>query len=169
MPYDAAHGPAVYRGREWPVPTRPLVSMTLAEADSLPDYVPLAARSSFRVRGLEATIDPRNLLQDGNGTGYLQRSDIMVLRMIADSWPERPIYISRTTGDYAERMGLGDQVLSQGLARRSSSRQRRPGVDTMHVEGAGWFDLTRSTALWRDTSAGRPRSSRTGSGWTARR
>ena len=32
------------------------------------------------------------------------------LRMIADSWPDRPIYISRTTGNYAEQLGLGERA-----------------------------------------------------------
>ena len=33
-------------------------------------------------------------------------NDIAVLRMIADSWPQRPIYFSRTTGNYPQSLGL---------------------------------------------------------------
>lgn len=66
------------------------------------------------------TIDPRVLPQSRDG-GILERADLLLLRMIADSWPERPVYISRTAGAYGEMLGLGNHLLSQGLARKTCS------------------------------------------------
>jgi hypothetical protein len=83
------------------------------------------------------------------GGGLLERADLLVLRIIADSSPDRPLYISRTAGDYAWRLGLGNNALSQGLARKIvpapvASR------DTVFVAGSGWLDVPRSRALWRE-------------------
>ena len=44
------------------------------------------------------------------------RADAFVLRMIQDSWPARPIYFARSAGGYPRSFGLGDNVLTQGLA-----------------------------------------------------
>ena len=85
--------------------------MTMTDADSVPAYYPLNAPMSFTSGTLKATIDPRNL-----DHGVLQRADLFVLRMIQDSWPQRPIYFARTSGSYARSLGMGDDVLTQGLA-----------------------------------------------------
>ena len=153
-PYDAAHGPAIYRGRAWPVPSGSPLHMTLAQADAIPDYVELRQPAILRKAGLTVRVDPRTLPQLADGGGLLERKDIVVLRMIADSWPERPIYISRTTGDYAQRMGLGDSILAQGLASKVFVPPASPGDDTLHVRGGGWYDLARSRALWSDVFRG---------------
>jgi hypothetical protein len=151
--YDAARGPAVYRDRTWPKPDGPPVKLTVAEVDSLPEIAVVREPMLFRKGALTATIDPRNLPPDGRGGGFLQRSDIVVLRAIADTWPERPVYFSRTTADYAYRLGFGGHLLSQGLARKLVSA---PGEETdwVFVPGSGWFDLQRSGTLWHDVFEG---------------
>ena len=152
--YDAGRGPAVYRDRVWPKPSGSPVTMTLAQADSIPEYVVLREPARLQKEGLVATIDPQRLLQDGAGGGLLQRSDIVVLRMIADTWPARPVYLSRTTGDYGQRLGLGDNLLSQGLARKLFIPPTRATRDTVYVTGSGWFDMSRSATLWTDVFRG---------------
>ena len=110
--YDAAKGPAIYRNQQWTKPTTSPIHMTMDDADSVPAYYPLDKPMSFqRGRHSSATIDPRNL-----DHGVLQRADLFVLRMIQDAWPQRPIYFARTSGGYARSLGLGDNVLTQGLA-----------------------------------------------------
>lgn len=151
--YDAARGPAVYRDRAWPKPHGPPVALTIAQADSLPEVVVLREPVRFQKAGLDITIDPEDLAPDGRGGGLLQRSDLFVLRAIADTWPERPVYFSRTTADYAYRLGLGDHLVSQGLARKLV-----PAVPSSSgavlVPGGGWFDLDRSAQLWEETFRG---------------
>ncbi len=145
-PYDPAKGPAVYRERQWPMPKHPPLNMSLGEVDSLPEVQPVQERVRFQFKEIDADIDPKRLLSI-QGIPILERADLIMFRMIADSWPERPIYISRTTGDYAERMGLAPFVMSQGLARKVVPPPS-PGPDIVPIAGSGWFDVARSKALW---------------------
>lgn len=95
--YDAAKGPAIYRDGLWDKPSGSPIRLTLAGADSIPDYVLLRQPMQLRKAGLTAIVSPETLPRAADGSGILERKDIAVLRMIADSWPQRPIYFSRTT------------------------------------------------------------------------
>ncbi len=139
-PYDAARGPAVYRDREWP--------MTMDEVDRLPEVQPVQQAVEFRHDAITAVIDPQRLTTI-QGIPVLERADLIFFRMVVDNWPQRPIHISRTTGDYAEKLGLGQVVASQGLARKLIG----PVPDTTElvmVQGSGWMDAARSYALWKE-------------------
>jgi hypothetical protein len=148
--YDAAKGPAVYRDRTWIKPTTPAVKMTFDEADAIPDPFQLRQPMLFEAKGIRAVIDPRNLEY-----GMLRRADVFVLRMIRDSWPERPIYFARSAGGYPRSLGLGENVLTQGLASKLfvPSAGAMP-KDTLFVQGDGWFDVDRSSVLWKDVFHG---------------
>lgn len=148
--YDAARGPAVYRDRKWPKPNGAPLAMTLAQADSLPEYISVREPLRFEQHGINAVIDPKKLPQDGGGGGILMRADLVVLRMIADAWPSRPIYISRTTGNYADQLGLTPYVVGQGLARKLMLPDAAQAAGAVYVNGSGWFDAARSKALWYD-------------------
>ena len=149
--YDESKGPAVYRGHAWVKPTTPPLHMTFAEADAVPDYYSVPQPMQFTARDITATIDPRNLEY-----GVLMRADALVLRMIKDSWPERPIYFARSGVGYPRALGLENNVLTQGLASKlfvppsSASRSR----DTLFVQGDGWLDVARTMALWNDVFVG---------------
>ena len=146
--YDAKRGPAIYRARAWPRPNGAPLHLTLDEADSIPQYMIVDQPLRFQSKGLDIRIDPRMLPQTRGG-GILERSDLLVLRMIADTWPQRPVYISRTAGSYGETLGLGNNLLSTGLARKVvPTPQASP--DTIYVPGSGWIDIRRTLALWRD-------------------
>jgi len=146
--YDSARGPAAYRGKVWPRPAQGPLRLTMDEADSVPQVLLVSQPMGFRANGLDLTIDPRGL-QQVQGGGLLERADLLLLRMIADSWPERPIYISRTTGSYGQQLGLGPHLVSQGLARKLVLAPDSSGGGLTMVEGSGWFDLARSRELWR--------------------
>src|SRR5512143_116531 len=147
--YDAAKGPAIYRGTSWPKPTKSPIHMTMSDADSVHAYYQLTAPMSFAAGDLHATIDPKNL-----DHGVLQRADLFVLRMIQDSWPQRPIYFARTSGSYARSLGLGDNVLTQGLASKVFIPSKTGSKDTLFVQGDGWFDVPRSDSLWNHVFLG---------------
>jgi hypothetical protein len=144
--YDAKRGPAVYRDRSWPKPDGPPLHLTLDEADSIPPYLIVPQALRVQASGLDIRIDPRLLPQARDG-GILERADLLVLRMIADAWPKRPIYISRTAGGYGEMLGLGNNLLSQGLARKVVATPVA-SRDTIYVPGSGWVDMQRTRALW---------------------
>ena len=152
--YDAAKGPAVYRTGAWPKPTKPVLALTIDEADSVPPYVPVSTAQRFRKGPIDATIEPRNLPGFSAQQPYLERADLLVLRMIVDSWPERPVYFSRTAGDYARRLGLVRHTLSQGLARKIVADPKASSADAVFIEGSGWLDVARSDSLWASVFRG---------------
>jgi hypothetical protein len=123
--------------------------MSMNDADSVPAYYPLNAPMPFGAGDLHTTIDPKNL-----DHGVLQRADLFVLRMIQDSWPQRPIYFARTSGSYARSLGLGDYVLTQGLASKVFIPSKTASKDTLFVQGDGWFDVPRSDSLWNHVFLG---------------
>jgi len=142
--YDAAKGPAVYRGQQWTKPSGPPVSLTMQQLDALPLYQELPQPQIFKKGNITATIDPRNLQN-----GVLEKADIFVLRMILDAFPQRPIYFSRTSGGYAQSLGLGPYLLTQGLARRVlPDMPKTLGRDTVLVQGEGFVDVPRTDSLW---------------------
>ena len=140
-PYDAAKGPAIYRGKNWPAPKGPPLKMSFLEADSIPAYWEIRQAMSFQQRNLIATIQP----------GYLTRDQIITLRLIKDAYPERPIYFS--TGGYGRTLGLGNYTLRQGLAEKLVENPIVAGKDTLKVAD-GWLDVTRTNALWTQVYKG---------------
>ena len=149
--YDAAKGPSVYRNQQWIKPAGSPIHMTMLDADSVPAYYPLNSPMAFSAGTIKATIDPKNL-----DHGVLQRADLFVLRMIQDGWPQRPVYFARTSGSYARSLGLGDNVLTQGLASKLFPGAPKDMVskDTMYIQGDGWLDLPRSDSLWNHVFKG---------------
>jgi Protein of unknown function (DUF2723) len=160
--YDSLAGPAVYRGRTWPKPQRPLLSMTVAQSREVPEYVPLSASVVFRKPGthLVAQIDPAHLPIPG-----LTRDQIFVLHMIADN-SGRPVFFSTTDGPYPNELGLGNYLLTEGMARKLVDDVPVATRDTVGVPGDGWIDTIRSLALWNDASA--PRTLLAHPGWVDR-
>ena len=159
--YDAAKGPAVYRGQQWAKPAGPPLKMSLDEADSVPPYWQIDKPMVFKAGchpepnatcDIQAVIPPH----------LLQRADLFVLRMIQDAWPQRPIYFSRTSGGYARELGLGDHVLTQGLAAKVFVPPKASTRDTMNVAGDGWMDVKRTSELWNNDFVGPKSVVRTG-------
>ena len=118
--------------------------MTMTQADSVPPYIQLDRPMVFQGGPIKATIDPQRL----SIPGVLQRADIFELRMINDSWNDRPIYLSRTSAGYGSELGLGSYMLTQGLATKLFVAPTVPSKDTLNVPGAGWIDLKRTETLW---------------------
>ena len=143
--YDAARGPAVYRAQTWTKPTVPPLDMTIAEADAVPVYVQIQGPQLFRAGAIEAIIDPRNLQY-----GVLERADILVLRMLQHNLGKRPVYLGRTSGNYAQQLGLEPYMLTQGLARKIMPQKLVASRDTMLVQGEGFIDVARTRTLWSD-------------------
>ncbi|HEU4722574.1 MAG TPA: DUF2723 domain-containing protein [Gemmatimonadaceae bacterium] len=148
--YDAARGPAVYRGRAWPKPKGTLIRMTPEQADSVPPYIQIDRPMNFEGGPIRATIDPQRL----SIPNVLQRADIFVLKIIAESFAERPIYFSRTSAGYGNELGLGSHLLTQGLASKVFVPPAAPSRDTLLLPGAGWVDVKRTKSLWDSAFAG---------------
>ena len=147
--YDATSGPAIYRSRQWVKPTTAPLHMTFADADAVPEYYEMREPMRFTAGPYSATIDPRRLEY-----GVLQRADAMVLRIIQDSWKDRPIYFARSAVGYPRSLGLENNVLTQGLASKLFIPPASPSKDTVFVQGDGWLDVGRTKTLWNDVFQG---------------
>jgi hypothetical protein len=141
--YDAAKGPAIYRGQRWAKPSGPPLKLTMDEVDSIPLAIAVGPPKTFQAGSLAATINQEQLY----------KADLLVLFMIRDAWPERPVYFSRTAGGYGSELGLGQHLLTQGLARKLVATAPTAGRDTVLVQGEGYVDLARSVALWNSFEA----------------
>ena len=148
--YDAAKGPAIYRTTAWPKPATGPIKMTMLQADSVPSYIQIDKPMTFQGGPIKATIDPQRL----SIPNVLQRADIFVLRMIADSFGERPIYLSRTSAGYGAELGIGSYLLTQGLATKLFIPPVSANKDTLMVAGAGWVDVARTRTLWDSVFTG---------------
>ncbi len=84
----------------------------------------------------------------------LYRADLLVLYMIRDAYPTRPVYFSRTAGGYGQELGLQSHLLTTGLARKLVTTPPTPSNDVVMMPGEGWVDLTRSTELWQNVFEG---------------
>jgi hypothetical protein len=147
--YDAARGPAIYRDRAWRKPSHAPLKMTFDEADAVPAYYELPGPTPFVTGPFRAVVDPRQLQH-----GVLERADALVLRMIVDSWQDRPIYFARSAGGYPRALGLADYTLTQGLASKLFVPPPQATRDTLRIQGDGWIDVTRTKALWNEVFTG---------------
>jgi Protein of unknown function (DUF2723) len=132
--YDAANGPAIYRNMVWKKPDGPPLKMTFAEADAIPEYIQIAQPQIFRQGNIVLNIQP----------GYLVRDQLVLLRLIKDSYPERPIYVS--TGGM-QGLGLEPYLLSQGFVQKLVDHPLTDTAATPRISGM-FIDLDRSKALW---------------------
>ena len=146
--YDAARGPAVYRDRTWPLPAQPLLTLSTAQLDAIPQYVEVHEPQLFQHGGIRAVVDPRRLEY-----GVPLRSDLIVLELLKENLGIRPLYISRTTGGYVQALGLEPYALVQGLATKIQGATVASSADTVPISGIGHVDLPRSLALWKGFGA----------------
>jgi hypothetical protein len=133
-PYDGS-GIASYAPLAGNRPTGPVLSLTPAQADSLPPYMQLNQPAQFQQGGITATIP----------AGYIMRDQLMVLQFIRDAFPARPIYFS--IGPYAQSIGLGEYVVTQGLAQRLLNTKAADNPAYVKFPG-GYVDVARSRELW---------------------
>ena len=134
--YDAAKGPAIYRNQVWKKPSGPPLKMNYAEADAIPEYIQLNEPQIFRQGNITLNIEP----------GYLVRDELVLLRLIKDAFPERPIYLS-TGGGGRLAASLQPYLLSQGFVQKLVDRPLTESAATPRISGL-FIDLDRSKALW---------------------
>ena len=148
--YDAAQGPAIYRNRTWPKPEGKVLSFSDLQLDSMQLYYPLDKKQVLTFGNVQVTLDPDRVHPLGNGQGYLERADVVVLGAIRDQLGKRPIYFSRTVGTYADEFGLTPWLEGNGFAR---ALRQAPLVQSDSIQGMpgfGFVNVARSKALGFD-------------------
>src|SRR6185295_3896455 len=106
--FDSLNAAPIYRGRSWSKPAQEPLALSFAAIDSLPPGYRLPQSYAFQVGKVRATL----------AAGVLERSDFITLQLIRDNLGIRPIYFSRTVGNYPDRMGLTPYLEGQGLVRK---------------------------------------------------
>ena len=147
--YDSLRGPAIYRGKTWKKPAGPPLRLTMEQADAVPSVVEFSSPQAFRKEGTNILVQvrPRSY---GDFQG-LERSDLFVLYLIRDAYPERPFFFGRTTGGYPEEMGFAPYTLTTGLARKLVPDVPKPGGSVVALPGEGFMDLETTRILWETT------------------
>lgn len=131
-------------------PTTPPLSISDAQADAIPPYLELRAPQQFDHQNIHATVP----------AGLVTRDQLVVLQLITDAFPKRPIYFS--IGGYAQSIGLGDYIVAQGLAQRLLESPAKTNPAYVAYPG-GFIDVERTHALWR--AYGGPAAIRREGGW----
>ncbi|MES2522797.1 MAG: DUF2723 domain-containing protein [Gemmatimonadota bacterium] len=133
-PYDG-RGLAAYGSSERTPPTRPVLALSDSEADGVPHYIEVRETQEFRHGEIRGSVPP----------GIVTRDQLLVLRLIADTFPARPVYFS--LGNYPQALGLGEFVVTQGLAQRLVAEPAASRAGTARVFDR-YVDTERTRELW---------------------
>jgi hypothetical protein len=137
-PYDKEKGPALFRDREWTMPTKPLFPLTRAELDAVPPIVALPQQQRFVHDGMDVAIRG----------DYLTRDQQLVLYMIKQGYPERGLFFSY--GGYAQNLGFSQHITNHGLAQKLVSNRPEPSLDFIPLRGDEVLDVAATRSLWRE-------------------
>ncbi len=113
----------------------PIWKLTNAELDTIPEAMEATQPLSFSHGKIDAIIPP----------GWLTRDQLLVLRVIKDSFPARPVYF--TFGGYPTPLGLAEYTKRVGLVQKLMPEPVKEDANTVKVEGT-YVDVKRSLELW---------------------
>ena len=154
--FDSTRAPAIYRGRQWPMPAGRLMSFTDEQLAALEQYYILDQKRTARLGSIDVTLDPQML-----GRPYLERADVIVLQVIKDQLGKRPIYFSRTVGLYGDQFGFTSRLEGHGFARVLREHELQLSDSIKGVQSLGYVNVPRTTRLLFDVyhanAAARPR------------
>jgi hypothetical protein len=139
------------RAGRWVQPTTPVLRLTEAAIDSLPEIF-AAPTQPVKFGNIEINF----------GSKYLRRRDLATLLLIRDSLGRRPLYFAWSTGTFADQQfGLAPYLVSQGFVRRLNDGPVRAIAPVVVTPGLGLVDVDRTEALlwnvYRPESAARRR------------
>ena len=133
--YDGS-GLPLYASLAGPRPDGPIMSLSPTELDQVPPAMQLDRPALFEHAGIRATVPP----------GVVIRDQLLVLQMIKDVFPRRPVYFS--LGNYPQQMGLGEYTVTHGLTQRLINEPATNNPRYVLVDGA-YVDVERTQALWK--------------------
>ena len=144
--YDSAAGLELWKSTPAPTPRAAFLA-SRGELDTVPQYLQFAQPQYFVHGALRATVGP----------GIVTRDQLLLLRMIQDSFPQRAIYF--TNPQFPASVGLGSYLVQSGLLWRLSPVPVVEGNGIMR-SARGAVDVPRSMSLWRDVFRGVPQMAR---------
>lgn len=138
--YAAATGEHLWSDARVPS-ARPVIVAGQAELDLVPPF------EDFRVQQLFVHGDIRARV----GSGVVTRDQLMLLRIIRDSFPDRPVAF--TAALLPTSVGLGEYLVRQGLV-FTLVPERAATLAGMVPTSGGAIDVARSRILWREVYGG---------------
>lgn len=147
--YDGS-GLPVYKSLAGARPEAPVMSLSGPELDQVPPGMQLDRPALFEHANVRAMIPP----------GVVIRDQLLILQTIKDVFPGRSIHFS--LGGYAQELGLGDYVVTQGLTQKLVNEQVTGNPKYPVMQGAH-IDVERTLALWNMYEG--PSALRAGGGW----
>jgi len=166
--FDSLKAPAIYRGKQWPMPTNRLMTLSDAQLAALEQFYILEDKRTARLGSggdtIRVTIDPQML-----GRPYLERADVIVLQVIRDQLGTRPIYFSRTVGCTPISSGL--RHTSRAMDSRACCAQRAGAVGQHPGRAVAGLRqrAAHHAAVVRRVSHRRRRAGAAARWWTSRR
>jgi hypothetical protein len=153
--FDPAAAASIWKSYPVPPrPTNPVLKLSQAEVDSLPEamQVPKEGGLSF------------DSLQIRFGSDVLLRQDLASIFLIRDNLAKRPIYFSWSDGGYPDQtLGLSAYLVSEGFVRKLLPRPVAASDSVVLSTGLGYLNLPRTRKLlwdvyhWQSASRQRPR------------
>ncbi|MHB1096222.1 MAG: protein O-mannosyl-transferase family [Gemmatimonadaceae bacterium] len=146
--YVPAPGEKVWSDARVPS-ARPVIQASQAELNLVPPYEDFREQKLFVHGDIRARIGP----------GVATRDQLIVLRIIRDSFPDRPVAF--TAALLPMSVGLGEYTVRQGLV-WTLVPQRAATVTGVVPTSGGAIDLQRSRTLWREVYGGAAQLEREG-------
>ena len=140
--FDPARADPIWR--HYPVPpppTTPVLKLSQAEVDSLPEAMQVPAQGGIAFDSLQIRF----------GQDVLLRQDLAAIFLIRDNQGKRPVFFSWSDGGYPDQtLGLSPYLVSHGFVRKLMPTPVKPAPPTVVLsQGLGYVDVPRTkTLLW---------------------
>jgi hypothetical protein len=138
----------------WPHPQEPVLSLTEAQLDSLPEAMRVPEQGGVVFDSLQVAF----------GQDVLLLQDLATIFLIRDNMGKRPIFFSWSDGGYPDQtLGLSEYLVSQGFVRKLMPKRVTPSDSIVLSSGLGYIDLPRTRKLlwdvyhWKSAARNRPR------------
>jgi hypothetical protein len=152
--FDPARADPIWR--HYPVPPRPtapVLKLSQAEVDSLPEAMQVPAKGGIAFDSLEIRF----------GQDVLLRQDLAAIFLIRDNQGKRPVFFSWSDGGYPDQtLGLSAYLVSHGFVRKLMPKTVKPTSTVVLSQGLGYVDVPRTKALlwdvyhWQTATRRRP-------------
>jgi hypothetical protein len=140
--FDPARADPIWR--HYPVPpppTTPVLKLSQAEVDSLPEAMQVPAQGGIAFDSLQVRF----------GQDVLLRQDLAAIFLIRDNQGKRPVFFSWSDGGYPDQtLGLSAYLVSHGFVRKLMPTPVKPAPPTVVLsQGLGYVEVPRTkTLLW---------------------
>jgi hypothetical protein len=154
-PFDPTKAAALWKAlRVPPRPTTPVLKLSQAEVDSLPEAMQVPANGGITFDSLQIRF----------GQDVLLRQDLATIFLIRDNMRKRPIFFSWSDGGYPDQtLGLSSYLVTHGFVRKLMPAPVTASDSVVLSTGLGYLNVPRTKALlwgvyhWQTATRNRPR------------